>query len=168
MNTDVKINNLLTEALEKLELAIKEIVETKDGKEKYKIGTLGRSIGLIMEFQNLIFQRHPELRPHPPAEDLLPDPELNEEQKELASKLTNEQVAEIDNTILKFVSHRWQKVAKIVGATMSELPSRIHGIPDVYYAQRVKIMVENGILESQGNLQRMRYSEIRLKNNQNK
>ena len=35
-------------------------------------------------------------------------------------------------------------------------------IPDIYYAQRVRRLVAVGELESQGNLEYMRYSEVRL------
>jgi hypothetical protein len=49
----------------------------------------------------------------------------------------------------------------VVGTTMMNLPSRVEGIPDIYYSQRVQKFVKDGLLESQGNLSRMRYSEVR-------
>ena len=45
---------------------------------------------------------------------------------------------------------------------MSGLTNRVIGIPDVFYAQRVRKLVEDGHLEAQGNLAYMRYSEVRL------
>ena len=39
---------------------------------------------------------------------------------------------------------------------------RIAGLPDLYYAQRVKLLVESGALLSESNLDYMRYSEVRL------
>jgi hypothetical protein len=41
-------------------------------------------------------------------------------------------------------------------------PYRFENVPDVFYSQRAKALVENGLLESQGNLDFMRYSEVRL------
>jgi len=56
----------------------------------------------------------------------------------------------------------WRKVARIVGTTIGELSERFPGIPDVYYAQRVRRLVAVGELESQGNLEYMGYSEVHL------
>jgi len=36
------------------------------------------------------------------------------------------------------------------------------GLPDLYYAQRVKSLVSRGLLIAEGNLDYMRYSEVRL------
>ena len=56
----------------------------------------------------------------------------------------------------------------VVGTTMmSDGPYRFESIPDVFYSQRVKALVENGLLESQGNLDFMRYSEVRLPKHEN-
>ena len=54
------------------------------------------------------------------------------------------------------------KVACIVGMTIGGLSEKFPNIPDVYYAQRVRRLVAVGELESQGNLEYMRYSEVRL------
>ena len=50
----------------------------------------------------------------------------------------------------------------IVGITMMDLPNHIKGIPDTFYAQRVRKLVEGSHLEAQGNLQYMRFSEVRF------
>ena len=39
-------------------------------------------------------------------------------------------------------------------------------VPDGYYAQRVALLVDSGKLESQGNLEYMRFSEVRLAGSQ--
>lgn len=91
-----------------------------------------------------------------------PDAELTQEQLKLVSGLSKTEIHEIDQALLSHASQRWQKVAKIVGTTMMKLPSPIQGIPDVYYATRIKFLVEAGALEAAGNLDYMRYSEVRL------
>lgn len=63
---------------------------------------------------------------------------------------------------MSFAKVSWRKVAMLVAATMIELPNKKHGLPDVFYAERVRKLVEAGRLEPQGNLQYMRYSEVRL------
>ena len=90
------------------------------------------------------------------------DPPLTPEQEELVNKLKASEVERIDEEILSNISGYWKKVASIVGATMIDLENRVEGIPDVYYAKRIIYLVEKGLVESQGNLKRMRFSEVRL------
>ena len=94
-------------------------------------------------------------------EEIKPDPELTEEQKQLVAKLTKDDLHKIDEALYSNTKNNWRKVAMVVGLTMSKLPNRIYGLPDVYYAIRVRGLVESGRLVSQGNLSYMRYSEVR-------
>ena len=50
----------------------------------------------------------------------------------------------------------------LVGKAMMNSDVRVPGLPDLYYAQRVRALVENGQLVAEGNLDFMRYSEVRL------
>lgn len=95
--------------------------------------------------------------------DVAPDRELTPEEQELVAKLTDEQLKEIDQMLLSFVHPKFnRKVAYLVAATKTDLPNRIKGIPDVFYAQRVAYLVEQGLLVAEGNLKYMRYSEVRF------
>ena len=91
-----------------------------------------------------------------------PDPPLDVEQSMRVSKLTQDDLWDIDRELLAQSARSWRKVARIVSSTMDKLSSRVPGVPDVYYAQRVRHLVEIGKLESQGDLHRMRFSEVRL------
>ncbi len=92
-----------------------------------------------------------------------PDRDLTEEEKALVAKLSDVQLREIDQMILSFVHAKYnRKVARVIGSAMSNLSNRVHGIPDVFYAQRVAHLVKQGILVAEGNLKYMRYSEVRL------
>lgn len=95
------------------------------------------------------------------SHDVQPDGELTPEQLKLVEELTDAEVQAIDDTLLANSCDKWRKVARVVGTTMMELPCRVEGVPDIYYSQRIKSLVEDGLLESQGNLSYMRYSEIR-------
>ena len=95
------------------------------------------------------------------SHDLQPDRTLSAEEKKRVEALTEADVAEIDAALLANACEHWRKVARVVGTTMSELPNRVPGIPDVYYSLRVQKMVQEGVLEAQGNLSHMRYSEVR-------
>lgn len=94
--------------------------------------------------------------------DLDPDPPLDVEQSLRVSRLTQDDLWDIDRELLHQSARSWRKVARIVASTMDKLSSRVPDVPDVYYAQRVRHLVEVGKLESQGDLLRMRHSEVRL------
>jgi hypothetical protein len=90
-----------------------------------------------------------------------PDESLTAEQEALVASLSAAEIEAIDRALLGNTLERWRKVAMVVGKTMMELEGRRAGIPDTFYAQRVRHLVETGSLESQGNLAYMRFSEVR-------
>lgn len=77
------------------------------------------------------------------------------------ASLTDEDVAWIDQQLLSHCDGQFRKVAYVVGMAMSLDAERQPGIPDVFYAGRVRRLVERGVLEAAGDLSRMRYSEVR-------
>ena len=163
MPTDESIVRLLSEALEKLEIAFGEALELshEEPYQNYDIENVGMAIGLIRKFQKPIFKRRPDLKP-PPPKDYVPDPPLTKEQIEFVNKLNEIDIKRIDKALLSNTCKYWRKVARVVGTTMLELSEHIPGIPDVFYAQRIQHLVEEGKLESEGTLACMRYSEVRL------
>lgn len=90
------------------------------------------------------------------------DPELSPAQMELVSKLSAADLVLIDEALMSQVSREWRKVARVVGTAMLSMPTRPHGVPDVFFAQRVSLLVDAGRLESQGDLRQMRSGEVRL------
>jgi hypothetical protein len=95
-------------------------------------------------------------------DESLPDPPLTSEQRAIVDSLDDEFLKRVDETLLSHAKKRERKVAMIVGLAMSSSEIRISGLPDIFYAQRVKKLVEAGKLVSEGNLDYMRYSEVRL------
>ena len=95
------------------------------------------------------------------SHDVTPDPPLTPDQVKLIEQLTDDDVKVIDEALFASTSDRWRKVARVVGTAMLDYPCRVENIPDVYYSQRVQKLVSEGLLESQGNLFYMRYSEVR-------
>lgn len=98
----------------------------------------------------------------PNDDDTAPDGPLSPEQEARASLLTAADLERIDNHLLSEASRSWRKVARVIGWTMRAIHEDFPGIPDVFYARRIKHLVKSGALESAGNLDRMRYSEVRL------
>ena len=91
-----------------------------------------------------------------------PDPPLTRKQQAKVEQLSEAEIQSIDQALLSNASHNWRKVARIVGFTIMYHPNSIPGIPDIFYASRVRKLVESGHLESEGDLRCMRFSEVRL------
>ncbi len=89
------------------------------------------------------------------------DPPLDPEDFEAVAALTRNDLNAIDQALLAASDTNWRKVAFVVGAAMDTYPDLYHDIPDVFYSQRVRTLVSAGQLEAQGNLYRMRFSEVR-------
>lgn len=164
MLSDEIINEHLKAALEHIDSAISEIfkVPHEEASELYNIGLIGRAAGLISEFQRPIFNRNPQLKP-PLPDDYVPDGKMSENEEAFVSMLSSEKLKEIDEALLSYAGKYFSKVAMLVSQMRSNKNIHIDGVPAVFYSQRIKYLVENGFLESQGNLDIMRYSEVRLK-----
>src|SRR5262249_6607697 len=89
------------------------------------------------------------------------DRDLTDQEEQLIAGLPAELVTRIDNALLAKANHRFHKVARIVAEVRQSFSDGPSGIPDVYYARRIAKLVKDGLLESQGNLRRMRFSEVR-------
>lgn len=86
---------------------------------------------------------------------------LDDQDTAAIAALSPAEVAAIDQAILSSLTNQWQKTALIVGSAMYAYPGRFDDIPDVFYGQRLLQLASNGLLSSQGNLRRMRFSEVR-------
>ncbi|MEA3490600.1 MAG: DUF3658 domain-containing protein [Campylobacterota bacterium] len=166
MSIDEEINTLVEDALEKIDLTIQKILSSRENMDLYPIGTIGRAGGLLREFQKPILERHPELRP-PPPKDYIQDPQMTEEQREFTDLLTSEKLEEIDKALLSNAKKNYLKVARLVSDMLMNEDIHIEGIPAVFYSERLRLLVENGFLESQGDLHYMRFSEVRLAEERN-
>src|SRR5690606_27190171 len=89
-----------------------------------------------------------------------PLPPLTPEERALVSQLSQQQRQAIDESLLAEVTERWRKVAMVVARAMDR-PSHVHGVPDTFYGQRMCAFVEEGRVEARGNVEYMRFSEVR-------
>ena len=89
------------------------------------------------------------------------NPPLTTEEQSAVAKLTDTDLQVIDAAILANSSNRWLKVALVVARTEDALSNRYPGLSHIFYAQRLIRLAEKGSLESQGNLEHMRFSEVR-------
>jgi hypothetical protein len=99
-----------------------------------------------------------------PASDDIepPDPALTPREQAVANALSADVLARIDAALLSHARKTQRKVAMLVGLAMQDPSLRVPGLPDVFYAQRVRGLVNKGLLVAEGNLDHMRYSEVRL------
>jgi hypothetical protein len=99
-----------------------------------------------------------------------PDPPLTAEERARVSALNPEQIQAIDDALMANVSGRWRKVARVVLSAMSDLErdgKRVMGIPDIFYAERIRELIKRGQIEGAGDFNRMGRSEVRLPSDQN-
>ncbi len=89
--------------------------------------------------------------------------ELTNEELSLLGSLTQDELQLIDNWIIQNVSNHWKKVAMVVGSAIleSDKANLLTEVPDVIFGARIEHMVEKGLLVSQGNIRKMRFSEIK-------
>lgn len=97
------------------------------------------------------------------ADDLdPPDPALDDRQHKTAQALTTGQLADIDRVLMTQVHARWRKMAHIISKAMDGLGERRPSLPDVFYAERLRVLARAGRVELAGFPDRMRYCEVRL------
>ena len=116
---------------------------------------------LLADLRGPLVRQYPELDASEPLDQS--ESVLSSEQQEAVDLLTSVQISQIDRALLALCTSDWRKVAFIVGAVLAQLDREFPGIPDAFYAQRIALLVSDGHIESQGNLDFMRYSEVRLR-----
>ena len=93
--------------------------------------------------------------------DLLPDPELTPEERTRCEELSPVKVKAIDDALLANCTTKWQKAARVIADAM--IATDFEGVPDFFYFERLRKLIDDGSLEYQGDLNRMRFSEVRLR-----
>jgi hypothetical protein len=78
------------------------------------------------------------------------------------SELKTADLARIDSCLMSFIPDRYSKVAFVIGQAMLKLKDEYPGLPDKFYASRIKHLAAIGVIEAVGNLDRIRFSEVRL------
>ena len=91
--------------------------------------------------------------------DLDPDKEMRTEQADRAALLSEAEIAKVDEALYESASNTFQKQSKVVGLALMALDDA--RLSDVFASTRVQNLVSKGRLEHTGDLNRMRYSEIR-------
>ena len=148
-----------SKALNAAEAAIARMPEGEERSQHLR-ALAGIFAGLFGELRLPAMRQYPELEVAEPLGE--PDTLLDQEEQEVVSLLTEHDLELIDEALLASSASSWRKVARVVGTAMIELDMQFPRVPDGYYAQRVATLVQAGKLQAQGNLDHMRFSEVRL------
>jgi hypothetical protein len=164
MNRDVAKDLFIAceKALGSLTDAEHAIHRIEDDQERKRLLNVlsGVIVEILGSLRAPVEREYPELEPPEPLGQ--PDTDLSEEDRQFVAELGLLDFELMDRTLLSECASSWRKVARVVGTSMRELQDQLPNVPDSYYAQRVALLVAAGNLESQGNLDHMRFSEVRL------
>ena len=99
--------------------------------------------------------------------DLIPEQHSRFESQDdldIIQALSESEVKLIDNWLMSFATNNYQKVAMLVAKSLklSDENNLITDVPDIYFGIRVEGLVEKHLLEGEGDLTKMRSSEVRL------
>lgn len=107
----------------------------------------------------------PDVRAKETPENVMTEEELDSAptavERKIINSLTPDQIKRIDEVLLANITPHFRKVALVVGLAMMQLMGQYPRLPDIYYSGRIAELVAAGKLQSQGNLRRMRFSEVR-------
>lgn len=97
-----------------------------------------------------------------PADETLPDPKMDPASQAFAEALSTDEIALIDQKLLSQAAAQWRKSARIAASCLRELPEALKAIHPDFLSGRLKHWIDEGRLIHQGDLNRMRYCEVRL------
>jgi len=78
----------------------------------------------------------------------------------LIDELTTDQLGKIDAALMSLAAAQPRKVAAIVGRTMVSSPARVPGLPDYFYLERVRLLVESRALTLVGTIDDLMRGEV--------
>lgn len=108
------------------------------------------------------YSRPPVTSSHSEETNLEPEDLLSSEEESRTSRLSAEDLARIDASLLSHARPQSRKLAMIVALAMGDCGEDISNVPDAFYSRRAARLVSEGKLVASGDLQRMRYCEVRL------
>ena len=89
------------------------------------------------------------------------DPPPTEEDLAIVASTPASVLAALDKALLDAASTDWRKMARVVGNAMAELKAELPDLSHSYYVYRLRDFVASGSLEARGDLQIMRFCELR-------
>jgi hypothetical protein len=136
------------------------IISTLDPDERETLFTpLGKVVvALHFELLGAIYRRHPDLEP-PPKYMRYVDTKRRWKQIVLPESVSED---DLDAIIFSVVAKQWLKVANVLGKALKETEARNLLLDAQVIGARIRLLSETGRLESQGDVRKWRFSEVRL------
>jgi hypothetical protein len=78
----------------------------------------------------------------------------------LIDELTVDQLSAIDGALMSLATGKPRKVAAIIGRTLGASPAHVPGLPDYFYLERVRLLVESGALRVVGDVDDLMRCEV--------
>lgn len=146
-------------SLTELETAVAQVSDSTE-RQNLLHALSGAIVELLAGVRAPVVLQYRDIEPFDP-EDAAPYEPTDEEIGFMRAASKDAELA-VDSMILRECSSQWQKVAKIVGNLIPELDQVDADLPIAYIQARMDELEELGKVEVAGNAWAMRYSEIRL------
>ncbi|MCH1918066.1 hypothetical protein L9G15_01315 [Shewanella sp. A3A] len=160
-NVDKQLDGLLKQAQQKIDEAIGLLLK-QDPTDFAKIGAIGQAGGLLRKVNSSVIEASPALKSKLRAEEHIDAQPVSDTQQKLLAQITQEQIDIVDKILLSNVRQHYMKVAMLIAKTYNKLPDELRELPTAFLAKRVMALVECELLQAQGDLHYIRYSEVRL------
>lgn len=79
----------------------------------------------------------------------------------LIDELTPDMLSQIDATLVALAAVKRRKVAGMIGRLYGS-PAHVPGLPDYFYLERVRLLVQCGVLKLAGNVEDLMQDEVYL------
>ena len=137
-----------------------EIISTLDKADRAMLAAPLGEIVSALHFQLLqaIYSRYPDLRP--PAADRPTISTLRRWEDIVLPESVSE--TDLDSIIFSALSSRWQKTAMVIGKALERCKTLALPIDAEVLGVRIQALAEADRLESEGDLRKWRFSEVRL------
>jgi hypothetical protein len=80
----------------------------------------------------------------------------------LIDELTADTLGQIDAALMSLATPKPRKIAGIVGRTLTSSPARVPGLPDCFYLERVRLLIDSGALKLVGEIDDLMKGEVCL------
>lgn len=97
-----------------------------------------------------------------PVDETSLDPRMDAASQAFADALSTDDIALIDRKLLSHSVAHWRKSARVAASCLMELPEELKAIHPDFLSGRIKHLIDEGRLIHQGDLNRLRFCEIRL------
>lgn len=83
-------------------------------------------------------------------------------QAEIVANLTESDIETLDGLLIANIDDVWLKTAFVIGGVMLKVPDEYEEVPEAFYAERLSVLKDKGLIVVKGDLSKMKDCEIQL------